>query len=340
MSENSADEAISPVPNFTDLVLETQEKWRSAKKFPLKQFSQAIDVPEVVSKNIVNIVIDNFPSYIPEDVRENLRENHPNPIVAVGFLTDKRFGEMEPANFEFMGPSWLNEDDYTPWMDGVEVLNEMANDTLAQETLKNLGRKNKWFAPIVAIADFEAKTGAAYKKAMSKVEKIFGGKDKFENFRQNLILAMLTGDNTVINAQLGDLGYQDIDRFALEIGREAKYSIGLDWLTNKFEKKEVGSIFVNGSVNVLFPEIVNINLAPKTLSLFNLGVALFQISKLASISGDPSIGGIVLAGLAFNGFFAIYPAITSQHTLVHETCHYLSQNLSHLGLEKWEKQPA
>ena len=239
---------------------------------------------------------------------------------------DKRLFADKECGLKLETPSWLEGDeDEADWMDGLEVLNEIATETLAQDVMKNLGHKNKWFAPIAGISGLEMRFMATYKKGLSKSEKIFGGRDKFEKFRQNLILAMLTGDNKTANDQLEGLGYQNVDRFALEIGREAKYSsgLGLEW-----------SIAL---VDVNFPGIISINLSPHSPSLINIGAAVFEIEQLSAGIENPTIVGIAFAFLAFNGFFAINPAILSQHGLVHETCHYLSQNTGRFGLEKWKK---
>jgi hypothetical protein len=375
MTEANLNEVPQSGQDFRNTVIESQKRWKSLKKSPMKELSQSVDIPEAVSKNLVNLVVDNLPSYVSENFKQELKNNHPNPIIAASVLVDNRM-LIDKTSVHISTPEWLNDDDVEAWVNGLTVLNEIATDTLAHDVISNLGRKNKWFLPVAGVLNFDSKTVTAYTKGLTKAEKIFGGKKKFESFRQNLILTMLTGDNGVINKQLGDLGYQDIDRFALELGREAKYTDDLEWLPKKFDKffkrnkkdeeqkepemsgdTEVTALGENkhfdnsggkfnserlmylttkGMVIVDFPGVISLTLAHSIPSILSLTSSL-AAAKMATISDTPTLGGIALSLTVISGLFAISPMVSMPHTLVHETCHYLSQNADHLGLEKWKK---
>ena len=57
-------ELVAPT-GFKQVVFERQEAWRKQKNKPYKEFSQAVDLPSALTNNLVTIVVDNMPSYIP-----------------------------------------------------------------------------------------------------------------------------------------------------------------------------------------------------------------------------------------------------------------------------------
>jgi len=239
MSEQNLDfiaidiETTTAPSSFRDIVLDRQKRWKALKQNPLKEFSQAADIPEAVSKNLLGLVINNLPSYIPEELKTKLRDTHPNPIIAVGVLADKRifYDEDQDMIPHFIIPEGESEENQQAYERGITLLDEIANDTLAQDVLRQLGSKHTWFKPVAAVLENRNPTRSAYKSGLEKAEQIFGGKNKFETFRQSLILAMLTGENYPVDEQLKGLGYDSLDQFAIKMGKSAGYtSVEMDFL--------------------------------------------------------------------------------------------------------------
>lgn len=335
--------AIPEIPKhgrFMELVEATKRKWRDAFRSPHKEFSQAIDIPERMTRNLVDRVVDNLPSYIPEDVRVKIKETHPNPMVVSGFLVDKRLIKSE-KDIDIEAPSWMSKEDVKDYGKGITVLNEIATDTLAYEVENNLAKKSLWFKFSNAISKIENKIfGTVVSKEVKDAQKLLGGKDKFEEFRKNLVLAMLTGDNSKVDEQLNSLGYGDLDRFALEIGREATYSKSLEWMDKVFKNPRVTRILTAGNVSVEKPGIISLNMAGNSPGLLNIAVGVLQGAAFVGgvVSGAPTMGAVMLGLLAVNGFFVARLPTSTQHVIVHETCHYISQDVDRVGIKRYTQK--
>jgi|CXWL01.1.fsa_nt_gi hypothetical protein len=340
MSEQSLDsipvvaESTTFAASFSDVVLDRQSRWKSLKQNPLKEFSQAADIPETVSKNLLGLVIDNLPSYVPEELKTKLREKHPNPIIAVGVLADKRIFHAEPGMVpDFITPENIEgEENQQAYQRGITLLDEIANDTLAQDVLRQLGSKHKWFGPVAAILENRNPIRSGYKNGLKKVEQIFGGKEKFESFRQNLILAMLTGQNDSVNEQLRGLGYDSLDNFAIEMGKSAGYSDVLMDFLGKVGNPRVMYSFAGGLVTSAFPGVINVPLAHTLPASVNMAGIGYNIEQLTTRMDNPAIAGMNLLLLAFNSYWALRPGFAIPNAVIHETCHYLGQDTSHFGL--------
>lgn len=176
-------EHIGDGVDFADIVHDSHNRWREAKQPSWKEFSQAVDIPESLSGRFVDTMIDNMPSYIPEDVCEALRERHPEPILAVGVLLDKRmFSDLGDKAVERVFPSNLESDeDREAWNKGITLLDEIANDTLSQDILLEIGRSeedtdsSRWFAPLITVLRKYNPIKNAYKGVLNQAEESLGG---------------------------------------------------------------------------------------------------------------------------------------------------------------------
>jgi hypothetical protein len=327
-------EVVTSTPSFNDIVLDRQRRWKTLKQNPLREFSQAADIPEAVSKNLLGLVVDNLPSYIPEGLKVKLREAHPNPIIAVGVLADKRIFHAEPGMVpDFITPENIEgEENQQAYQRGITLLDEIANDTLAQDVLRQLGSKQKWFKPIAAVLENRNPIRSGYKAGLKKVEQIFGGKEKFETFRQNLILAMLTGQNNSVNEQLKGLGYDGLDQFAVEMGKSSGYSDVLMDFLGKVGNPRVMYSFAGGLVTSAFPGVINVPLAHTLPASVNMAGAGYNVEQLVTRMDNPAIAEVNLLLLAFNGYWMLRPGFAIPNAVIHETCHYLGQDTSHFGL--------
>lgn len=321
--------------SFRDIVLDRQRRWRALKQNPLKEFSQAADIPEAVSENLLGLVIDNLPSYIPESLKTKLRETHPNLIIAVGVLADKRIFRAEPGMLpDFITPENIEgEENQQAYQRGIILLDEIANDTLAQDVLHQLGAKHKWFRPVAAVLENRNPGRHGYKSVLKKTEQIFGGKEKFETFRQSLILAMLSGQNDSVDEQLKRLGYDSLDQFAVEIGKNASYSDILINFLSKVSNPRIAHSFTGGLVTSAFPGVINIPLAHTLPASVNIAGAAYSVEQLVTRIDNPATAVMNLLYLAFNSYFGLRPGFIIPNAIIHETCHYLGQDTYHFGLK-------
>lgn len=330
-----ASQEIQTRRSFREIVLETQKKWRESKRPAYKEFSQAVDLPEKVTGKLVDTVLNNMPDFIPAHVKENIKRTHPDPIVAAGVLPDRRFFKDE-YEVKLEKPSWISDEDTKDYQNGMVLLNEITTDTLATEVEEKMAKKNLWSRITGGIRKVTDKMFKyPHNKNIKKAEKILGGKEKFEDFRKKLVVAMLTGDKTEVDAQLGESGYQDLDRFALEIGREASYSKGLEWLTKILKSERLAMIITGGHVDRTMPGIVSVNLGYTTPSVANIAAVAYETALFATgfYAGLPTLASVMFGVTAVNGGWLMIYGSAIKHSLIHETVHYLSQDsVDRMGL--------
>jgi len=325
-------ETPSPGLSFKDIVLQQQQRWEELKQQPFRDRSHAIDIPESVSENLLGLVIDHFPDYVPSEVREQIRATHPDPIVSTGILADKRiFQEEETDLFEFVTPPEARgEENRANWIAGIRLLTEIATDALAQDVITQLGEREKWFAPAAAILrKFNA--NGVNRQGLREIKKTFEDKDESKTFRQGLIVAMLTGETSQLNEQLDRSGYKNINQFAIELGEKTAAD------SDKHRMRKRGRIRASfqslGFVSEQYPGVITMPLAHTLFSAANAASTAINIEVLSKIgTSRPLLAGAALLLTGGSSYFALRQPLSLPNALVHETCHYLGQDLNHFGL--------
>ena len=243
-------------------------------------------------------------------------------------------------------PSTVKQEDLKSYSQGITILNEIATDTLAVEIMENMSVKYKWFAPFSLLSRKANPTALAYNSTIDTIAKVFGGKEKFELFRKELVLSMYTKDHTQLNETVQGFGFKNIDDFAIQLGNG-----------NKFD--EIGEAIAKGignadmferlrgmlgsTVNPNFPGVISYASANIVLPPINAYIAMgsmAQIIQTLPVYKEQPIllGTTVLASLLNMGLLLGTSSMGSQ-SLIHETCHYLSQGMSHIGLIPLEMVP-
>lgn len=331
--------------SFRDIALESQERWRALKNKPYKEFSQAIDIPNAVSGRLLRIVLANLPPYIPDNLKVSLTDNHPEPIIAAGVLPDRRlFAPPSEFILEHPLPPTIETDEKESWEIGMTLLNEIATDTLAQDILRQMGKTRmsasgvRWFAPLTELLRITNPVRKAYASGLKQAENIFGGKEKFQRFRQELIITALSGDQSGVDSQLKTLDLESLDAFAVEIGKQAKRygREGMETIGKVFGERLMFS-FGGALMSEAFPGVINLPLAHALPASVNLAVAGYVIAGLKAGIENPAIAALNLVFLAFNSYWALKPAYGIPNAVLHELCHYLGQGTNHNGLISIER---
>jgi hypothetical protein len=346
-------EAVSK-GNFREIVKKGQESWRSLKAKPWMEFSQAADLPEYVNKSFFNALEDNLPDYIPDKVRENLKNTHPIPIISVGVLIDKRTEKYENSFIELETrlPSNIAPEEEENWAIGIELLDEIATDTLALDILNNMANnpkenKAKWYKPFVRAFNSTSKELKACERGIEIVRRAFG-EQRFEKFRRSLIVGMLTGDNSSANEMATELGFGDINRLAESLGRRSFYGQTKEDRGKIFKSfydeeedsrgRTRNSLSLGGLYSSPFPGVIQI--IGMTPSIHSAAIALNSTIVVQSLdklmhSRDPvdkifyfstALLNVIAAGLN------VPSATSSPRVVIHEMVHYLSQDVNHVGL--------
>lgn len=333
--EESGSAETHKVTNFREIASESQRLWRQAKKEPHKAFSQAIELPESLGGKITKSIIDNLPQYIPDDVIREIEESHPSPLLTAGVLVDKRVFRGQGIDQQVIYPEGLQlEEDKEDWGRGMVLLDEIATDTLAGEVLKRMSTKgrvkdlDKYLASLARLS--HKFIGKGYEKGLAQAEQALGGKESFEIFRKALVIAMLTGKHTEVDRIVTQYGYDDMDRFALDIGRQNKYSTREIDFFQKLGGEEFARSLGGNTVPWQYPGVINLSL----LHALVIPATFFASNKAVEImSNRPAASVDYLGMLAMGGAWSlVYEGSTMTDTVVHEACHYLGNNIDHRGL--------
>ena len=309
-------EAQQPL-TFREVVETTQRRWRDNKRNGLKsltQFSQAIDLPEEITGNWMSTIIDCLPGYFSQDLRDHLRETHPNPIYTTSLLKDKRLKVTNP-DFTFAPSIPMPEQDLERWLEGGGLVEEAVIQDLQGEILVNMAKRNKVFSVTKKVSDLLNRIEGG---ESGNLKKELGGDEKYSKAGPEITKSLFSGDVQFFNEYLRETGYGDINDFFRIVSKYELISSGPHKAFNELTKGATGKflrpLLTGGSMSGNKPGILNISaLLP---SLIPLEIADTVLNLSYSTTNVPSL--VVLASLV--------PIV-----IVHETCHYLARNIDHEG---------
>lgn len=318
---------------FRDIVFEGQRLWRAAKKRPYTTFSQSIDLPEFLSGNLLNLVVEHLPEYIPPSVKQIILDTHPEPIVSAGMLIDNRVFTKSNLEPDIIVPEIVQtEEEKQHWQQGIMILTEIATDIASEDILKQIDSdKSKNRLSRYLLKGSRTIGGhVGYKKAYNNFVNALGGKERYDLLKQAFVLAMFSGDNDKINHELQKYGFTSLDHFAIEIGKQNNLPSDVN-LALKFFGEKANRVTAEGIVSASFPGVINLALAHSSLSLSIGPLGTLLGADILNRIGSNAVGIALQLGIA--GVTAYGLSLTSSfpHTVVHETVHYLSMDINHQG---------
>ncbi|MBI5928743.1 MAG: hypothetical protein HY862_05505 [Chloroflexi bacterium] len=359
LTEHHAENEGQWFTSFVDVVRESQKVWHSLKKPPIREVSQSVDIPHFVREHITSIALDNVPSYVPENLVSQLRKTHPEPVIGIGMVIDRRtISENEIAELIYSVPERVLSEQES-WEKGIRLLNEIATDTLANDILKQIYKRDdpqkrdsrealqsfaikqrtlrigeRWFKRLAGVVA-RLSSRPTYAKGIRLAQEAMGGVGAYEAFRQKLVVAMLSGERAEIDEFLKSKGYTDLDTYACDIGKQSYYGdTPMANALRPLSKSLAGGIpyyNANGVSLRSFPGVIQLSMLNVTDKVVTAASGL-GIYSLANGMTHP-VAAVVGLGTAAIGFAAAIPStLHMPHTVLHETCHYLSNNLTHLGL--------
>ena len=293
---------LSLPDNFALIVKESQDRWLTLQKRPYKTVSQAWNLPPENAKYVFDLTLRSIPTYIDSALSEKIREKHPTPLLGFSVLVDERLMQAkETGPFVFMSDvsDQLSDEDKRAWFEGMNLLDEVANDALASDVLSQISSREKQ-GFVFLMADLESGIPPALSKpaGVSQVEKFIKEKagERYDELKKRLITAMLTGKHEEVNSYLKEeeLG-TSLDDLALELGKKFRYGGKL--------REAIERPFLN-----------------KVLKRVRLPLGAGQRS-----TSYPGVISIYPLGMGLEG---------PLKGVVHEICHYLGQDSNHLGLLK------
>lgn len=295
--------------DFSTYVQVSQTFWRSQKKAPFETLSQSWELSPKNAQYLFELVLHNLPDYIDKSLKQDIKDSHPTPIIGFSVLKDERAIRREDKGpyISYLEipeiPDIDSEDGVIAYIKGVEVINEIATDTLALEIMQNIPKNefdtlNQMFAEIAMNLPRGKDKLIGLPKAEKEIMDIVG-ESSYEEFKQNLVISMLTGDKSTINQFLEKKELDDLDTIALSLGKNHGYDKRSPAypsnLTNRLIRRLLPPV---GTTDMGYPGIINIGLMHAIL----------------------------------------YPH-KAPRVVIHELCHYMGDGQNHFGLIKGEYKP-
>ncbi|MBP9820033.1 hypothetical protein KBC79_04855 [Candidatus Woesebacteria bacterium] len=320
-----------PVTLFSQRVSEAQLQWKE-KKGTFTEFSQALDVPTKLTRLNYASILNSLPTYIPETLKRELQEK-PLPLVGLSVFEDKRSHEDLGFPVAIVVPDELVGDgEQYAWRLGIQILNEIATDTLALDIMKEMGAHYQ----LIRLAHETRDLGlGSIQKVIRRLRKQFA--ESYTTFLQELVVAMLSGDMQAVDAHCQVVGYHSINQLAVDIGKNARYIpdilLKLRKNPNVFTRAIWGSIS-GGQVNMRLPGVISIHAASRLLGSVNLliGSVNLQVAQEASQSDEVLSAVYNYAMFLFCVLVGLQMVAGTPGIYVHEVSHYLSHTENHFGL--------
>lgn len=300
-------------------ISESQRRWRElgteTGRFSVKRLAQSVELGSGVSKRLTDLVVDNLPPFVPEGLpgfQSDFHATHPTPLIQLGLMADWRLiDKLVPPGLELQYPEYVKPRDRKSWIDGMRILTEVTTELLTLDVIRSLAEKHLLFRPFVAT---EETTG--YRDVIAKTKELLGGEERFERIRNGLTLSMLSGDNLITERALYKNYYIDLNRIAILLGERIPLPKH-DHFSNSLQ---------GGLVHAGHPGVINIPLgheiAQTAAALEALEYAAFGKNHIRRV-GALALGA-VLGTTSDN--------LGIPHYMVHEICHYMSQDSNRVGL--------
>jgi hypothetical protein len=190
------------------------------------------------------------------------------------------------------------------WMEGMNILNEIATETLALDILKGISKSETKSITSETVRLLSKLPGATPELVgIPKAEEYLTDmmtNDDYDEFKKRLATAMLLGDTTKVESFLIEKELDNLDSIALQLSKKTKY--GGKALRDAMNKprlakalKKIRFPIGGGCTSISYPGVLSMHIIP-------------AIRNPQSIPRD----------------------------ILHEICHYISNDINHLGLFKGE----
>lgn len=327
-------------PNYHDIVLASQERWHNLHRNGITSLplSQGRDLPHEWTASITRLVNDNLPSYLPKEVQDRITAL-PQPIVSSGTFADRRFFES-PVLFEEEIDEKIGQNENSSLSAGIGLLNEIAIDTLAEDTLSKIAANHRWFKPIAMYLKTDNPIRPAYISGLSLTKKLLGNKTGFETFRKELIASTLSGDTSNTDAFLKTQNHESLQALAIQVGTRRRYAPLETSLINLLGMSErIRSSLSGGFIHNTYPGVIFIPQVANLLYSINLGFALKYLQTLPESLQNPLYASINIGIFGLTGYLGLKTGLILPHLFIHELFHYYSTDINHWGLKKVKYLP-
>jgi hypothetical protein len=266
---------------------------------------------------------NNFPDYIPGDIRHGVLRTHPVPITTVSILADRREDAAMETKIQSTDllPAGVNKSDKDAWDNGILIFDEIAAETLAQDML----RKSKGLDTSKTVRIDP--TGTRFEEGYDAIVRQFTKDDEdnsaqLEQFTRELVVAGMTNDRRGLDRISNFLGFESFDSFATSIGREHTY---------KTEDPKRGRLIYSYHTKGIYgtyPGVISLYFTRESaLSLFLSGSALFGVSVESALA--PIALGIACVGSILSSYAVVNHV---RRVWLHEAAHYFQSGIRNLCL--------
>lgn len=334
---------------FPQLVTISQQKWREQQR--LLSLKQSHELPQAFSEWMYGLVLDNLPSYIPQDVRQRVRETHPTPLITVGAVPDARMeGNSHEGSIQRTFPQHTSRDNILPLIYGMEVLDEIVANTITHDVITNLiddmqqssfpGKKLGTHMLSLALDAHKKKNGsAAGEMAVDILANATLG--DAEAFKRELVRAALSGDATEVNNTLTkahemakgkSIDISTLDALAIFIGENPVLRYGPDKTRRERMSSEYFTKYLQivGCGSIRYPGVVQIVTLNQLIDTLILSVEAGAFAGFMQSHNWAFLLSALVNVLPSKE--AVDSLAGTVYTAIHEIAHYLCMDTTRRGL--------
>ncbi len=301
----------------------------------IRNLEESIEQERPASR-IMEEVINLLPDYIPSEVRASLLSSHPTLRVSLISEKDSTAGQYDDDEYFDEIPEEIREEDIPAYFNGIELLEELAIESL---TIAMLSR-------VVNIEKHEEIYSTEITDILKQqLDKNNEGRLFFEGLLQALHVSMLTGNSEQLNEYIRTKSkYQNINELAVEIGKGAENKGGENSQSGIYDPRVFGEIKIskdNLKEMLSYSAGSVISLSTAFLAIretFEKGIQFHSWNQFNHSIGVATAAGI----LSFIFGTHLKDALQSgMHIALHEILHFLTHDpkANRLGLTYIKKSP-
>ena len=265
--------------------LEWKRTWARMKAEDPIKFLQEGGVPTGIGNALFENVKNALPNYISPTKQAEIKDAHPRPLYTSFVLLDPTtFGKVLKGGLEFTWPDVGIPEKELEFHDaGLNLLNELAVQKLTADVM-NYNIKATSTDLGIPMSETKRETirkfshdvaffrSKSLKMFRGEIANMIGGKNKLDEFEKLIAKSATEHDRSGIDNFLNTVGNNNLDSFAVSLGKHLKKEGGLFWTSQKAWKNVwTATRHIGGITYIQYPGVINLNLSSH-VSLPQVGI--------------------------------------------------------------------